>query len=49
MTYEDIACMSVEDLENTVKKLLAIAQVVAILGVGMKISKELEKAARKFI
>lgn len=49
MTYEDIACMSVEDLENTVKELLAIAQVVAILGAGMKISKELEKAARKFI
>lgn len=49
MTYEDIATMSLEDAEKAINELLAIAATVAILGSGMKISRQLEAAARKFI
>jgi len=49
VSYEDIACMQLEDVEKTIKELLAIAQTVAILGQGMPISRELEKSARRFV
>ena len=48
MSYEDIACMQIDDVEKVIKELLAIAQTVALLGSGMPISKELAKAARRF-
>lgn len=49
MSYEDIACMQFDDLEKTIKELLAIAQAVAILGQGIPISRKLEEAARRFL
>ena len=49
MSYEDIACMPIDEVENVVKELLAIAQTVAILGDGMPITKELLKASRRFV
>lgn len=48
MSYEDIACMPIDEVEKVVGELLAIAQTVALLGRGMPISIELEKAARRF-
>lgn len=47
MTYEDIAVMSPDEAEKTIRELLAIVTVVAIFGRG--ISKEIETAARKFL
>lgn len=49
MTYEDIACMQSDEMEKAIKELLAIAGAVAILGQGVKISKELANAARRFL
>ena len=49
MSYEDIACMSPDDAEKTIKELLAIAATVAIIGVGVPINPILVNAAKKFI
>lgn len=49
MTYEDIACMQTDEMEKAIKELLAIAGAVAILGQGVKISKELANVARRFL
>lgn len=49
MTYEDIACMETDEMEKTIKELIAIASAVAILGQGVKISKELANAAWRFL
>lgn len=49
MSYEDIAVMSIDDAEKTIKELLAIAATVGILGARMPISDELAAAARRFL
>ena len=49
MSYEDIAFMPIDKVEKVIKELLAVAQTVAILGSGMPITKELAKAARRFV
>lgn len=48
MSYEYIACMSPDDVEKTIKELLAIAAAVAIIGKGVPLKKNLVDAARKF-
>ncbi len=49
MCFEDIACMNPTDAEVAIKELLAIVAAVAILGQGMPITHDIEKAARRFL
>lgn len=49
MSYEDIACMSPDEAEKTIKELLAIAVTVAIIGVGVPLKPILINAAKKFV